>query len=367
MKITIPQPCHEDWNAMTAAEKGRHCAVCDKVVKDFSRMAEKEIMQVITSTEEKICGRLHINQLQPAGLTQQVSFRWKKWVWGKFLVPLLAYFSLQVASSRAEAQHLRGDISIPEKNAHPDTKQQARTLFVKVRHTGSNAPVPYASVKIFEFGKLLATITADEHGVARYEVDPGVTSEPNIDVKITADYTQPREYRNIRLYRRETTLMVYLENDIEIMMLGEIVPYNMKEYHDVKVDSIPEPLPEVTEEPPVTSATEIFLPGIDNIRIVPEDPTFIPVYPDIRDSADEKFGFTLFPNPGNGIFTITSTRVPEEGMYQVFDLNGSRLLTGEVRERSFSVNMEHYAAGTYLVVILQKGVAIETRRLVISH
>ena len=33
----IPEPCHENWNKMTPQEQGRHCAVCSKVVVDFTK------------------------------------------------------------------------------------------------------------------------------------------------------------------------------------------------------------------------------------------------------------------------------------------------------------------------------------------
>jgi hypothetical protein len=36
--LHIAKPCHEDWNAMTAAERGRHCAVCQKTVVDVAAM-----------------------------------------------------------------------------------------------------------------------------------------------------------------------------------------------------------------------------------------------------------------------------------------------------------------------------------------
>jgi hypothetical protein len=56
-KITIPEPCSEDWNLMTPQEKGRHCVVCDKVVVDFSKATKQEIINHITK-EGKICGRI---------------------------------------------------------------------------------------------------------------------------------------------------------------------------------------------------------------------------------------------------------------------------------------------------------------------
>lgn len=56
-RIEIPEPCHEDWNLMTPQDKGRHCAVCDKVVVDFSKASKKDIITIIKK-EGKICGRI---------------------------------------------------------------------------------------------------------------------------------------------------------------------------------------------------------------------------------------------------------------------------------------------------------------------
>jgi len=62
MKITIPKPCYENWDLMTPTEKGRFCAVCSKVVRDFTECNYDEIYEEL-STNEKICGRFRGNQL----------------------------------------------------------------------------------------------------------------------------------------------------------------------------------------------------------------------------------------------------------------------------------------------------------------
>jgi len=64
-KITIPEPCHENWDKMTPNENGRFCASCSKTVIDFSKMLPEEIQHFfIQNRNEKICGRFKKSQLE---------------------------------------------------------------------------------------------------------------------------------------------------------------------------------------------------------------------------------------------------------------------------------------------------------------
>lgn len=62
MKITIPQPCHENWNQMTPDEKGRFCEVCSKSVRDFTKLSDLEIIERV-SENNNICGNFRVDQL----------------------------------------------------------------------------------------------------------------------------------------------------------------------------------------------------------------------------------------------------------------------------------------------------------------
>lgn len=42
-KITIKEPCQQDWNAMTPSEQGRHCQSCVKTVYDVSTLSDDEV------------------------------------------------------------------------------------------------------------------------------------------------------------------------------------------------------------------------------------------------------------------------------------------------------------------------------------
>ena len=62
MKLIIPKPCHENWNAMTPVEKGRFCSVCRKTVKDFTKLSDDEIIQDL-GIDSDICVNATSDQL----------------------------------------------------------------------------------------------------------------------------------------------------------------------------------------------------------------------------------------------------------------------------------------------------------------
>lgn len=61
-KITIPKPCHEDWDKMTPDETGRFCNSCSKSVVDFTQMLPDEI-QAYFQKHSNVCGRFKNFQL----------------------------------------------------------------------------------------------------------------------------------------------------------------------------------------------------------------------------------------------------------------------------------------------------------------
>jgi len=61
-KISIPEPCHEDWSKMTPTEKGRYCKACSKEVIDFTHFSNEALHKRITQGES-LCGRFLPHQL----------------------------------------------------------------------------------------------------------------------------------------------------------------------------------------------------------------------------------------------------------------------------------------------------------------
>lgn len=63
-KITIPEPCQENWDQMAPKGNGRFCMSCTKTVVDFTKMSREEIQNYFSSNQHKnICGKFKNTQL----------------------------------------------------------------------------------------------------------------------------------------------------------------------------------------------------------------------------------------------------------------------------------------------------------------
>ncbi len=62
LTISIPKPCHENWDVMTPKDKGRHCQLCEKTVYDFSNKTDEHIVKTFEQNSN-LCGRFKNQQL----------------------------------------------------------------------------------------------------------------------------------------------------------------------------------------------------------------------------------------------------------------------------------------------------------------
>jgi uncharacterized membrane protein len=63
IQISIPIPCHEGWENMAPADKGRFCSSCQKTVIDFTNLSDREIATAFKN-DKNACGRFLNSQLQ---------------------------------------------------------------------------------------------------------------------------------------------------------------------------------------------------------------------------------------------------------------------------------------------------------------
>lgn len=63
LKISIPQPCSQSWEGMSPEGAGRFCGGCNKVVVDFTRLSDSQIVDILSDTFRKYCGHFNATQL----------------------------------------------------------------------------------------------------------------------------------------------------------------------------------------------------------------------------------------------------------------------------------------------------------------
>jgi len=108
-KITIPKPCHENWNAMTPKEKGRFCSSCAKTVVDFTKKSKTEIQDyLVENKNEKVCGHFYKKQLDAIVIEipqvtfhQQLSFQ-KLFILALLFVMGTTLFSCQYSDGKKQ-------------------------------------------------------------------------------------------------------------------------------------------------------------------------------------------------------------------------------------------------------------------------
>ena len=80
LTLTIPEPCGEDFNAMTPVKGGKFCGSCEKTIVDFRTMNDYQVLQFYKQNNGKICGvfnQRQLNRAMPFPLERKPSRNWK--------------------------------------------------------------------------------------------------------------------------------------------------------------------------------------------------------------------------------------------------------------------------------------------------
>lgn len=115
-KITIPKPCHEDWNKMTQEETGRFCSVCTKSVVDFTHKNSTEIQDYFSQNQEqKICGRFRNEQVNKFDIRIPQSILMQKMPFHKaFLLALFVVMGTSLFSCKNNDEDSLGEVVVVE-------------------------------------------------------------------------------------------------------------------------------------------------------------------------------------------------------------------------------------------------------------
>ena len=147
-KISIPEPCHEDWNKMTPNEKGRFCDSCEKTIIDFSNYSKTELAKRINSGEN-MCGRFKPEQLNtPLNYHGPLYLKGANWILSlaglvAVSAPVLSQSSVIQSSALSELLENKDEYFVSE----PDKDTLVLKSTVRDAMTGEGLPFALVQVK----------------------------------------------------------------------------------------------------------------------------------------------------------------------------------------------------------------------------
>jgi len=164
-KISIPEPCAENWNEMTPTEQGKFCSKCATNVIDFSVMTDQEIVAYLKNNKSKTCGRF-----ASAQLNRKISnFQSNNWLY-KIAASLFLASTTQVAAAQ-EAKIHHSEVNAANNQATIEqTNEQTATRIIKgTILDDKDNPLEFASVTITNSE---TSVFSDENGYFEITIEP---------------------------------------------------------------------------------------------------------------------------------------------------------------------------------------------------
>ena len=202
INITIPKPCHENWEAMTPEDKGRFCSVCTKTVFDFTKASDKVIIEHL-NRDATTCGRFASSQLnRDLIITKEKSSYW--------IIATATLFSfLGIGSQSAYSQVKQDTIQTDKKDLNQDSIKTEKNPFT-ITGVVSDDLGPIASVNVIVKGTTIGTTT---------DFDGNFTIEANEGDVLTFINTYHKTYETIVKSKKKFINVVMSEE----IPLGNVV------------------------------------------------------------------------------------------------------------------------------------------------
>lgn len=103
VNLSIPTPCHEDWDHMKTEDKGRFCSSCNKTVIDFTNMSDHELATFFKHPPSSVCGHLYADQLN-----RNISLPRKRIPWVRYFFQItLPAFLISMKANGQKLQHVQ--------------------------------------------------------------------------------------------------------------------------------------------------------------------------------------------------------------------------------------------------------------------
>lgn len=206
IQISIPTPCHENWDNMTTADKGRFCASCQKTVFDFIKSSDREIASILKNTDNA-CGRFRNTQLDRDLIVPKE----KSSLWMAACAAVVSFLTIGNHTISAQApvnteQHVSKTDEIIGKVAPPQIQTKTSSGIIK----DGDTPLSGATIKIKSTGKY---VSADIDGKFYLNTEIGETL-----IITYIGYTEKEI-----IIKNHDPLEINMEENIQGLIMGDVM------------------------------------------------------------------------------------------------------------------------------------------------
>ncbi|MBC7861918.1 MAG: carboxypeptidase-like regulatory domain-containing protein, partial [Bacteroidia bacterium] len=160
MKLSIHNPCSENWNNMLPNETGRFCNSCQKSVVDFSKFSDGQLLEFFTKKdpEQNVCGNVRIDQLnRNVVISKPVPNFYNRW-----LALAFGFFTMiKTSNAQTETKKDESGLIVQNKNTpltiHSTGSEGISGIVIDEK---TKEPLPFVRIEIA--GTTSGTITDTE-------------------------------------------------------------------------------------------------------------------------------------------------------------------------------------------------------------
>jgi len=85
----------------------------------------------------------------------------------------------------------------------------------------------------------------------------------------------------------------------------------------------------------------------------------------IEDFGVSQINVSVFPNPSTAVFNIRLSEISQDAKWEVVSVQGAKILTGEIQQNLFTIDLSTQPKGIYYLKIEQEGLQV-VRKLVLQ-
>lgn len=317
IQLTIPQPCHENWDKMNPVEQGRFCNSCQKQVTDFTRMSDEKLAAFFRKPDTSVCGRFRKDQLE-----KDLAVPQKRIPWFKYFFQIALPAVLFSPKGYSQDVYTKGKVAFNSRPTAPLLEQQKAQQAEKENCLQQQAPQ-----KRVLMGRI---VDAEGNGISfasiwRENSLQGTAAD-------SAGYFRLTVNEKDSLVLLKISAVGYVGRTIQFdITKGNAIPAILLEREDVM--------------------GEVIIVGL----VAPVKKKTTMIIPVIMDTPSRHF--KVFPNPvlSGGSLNIELTNKLKEGYYNllVTGLDGKRIFQKEIwidaEAKVMSIELPSITAGNYIL------------------